>query len=369
MDEPWKPPPSSPDFTGMNARSPKEGLRIGDHHIRQGGRPFIVAEVAQAHDGSLGFAHSFIDIAAGAGADAIKFQTHIAEAESTREEQFRVPFSYEDATRYDYWRRMEFSFEQWQGLARHAREKNLVFLSSCFSVTAVEWMRRLEMPAWKIGSGEIATPDLLDAVLEGGEPLLVSTGIAGHAAIDAIIGKADKRGTPVALFQCTSEYPAPLEHVGLNVIDDLHQRYGVPVGLSDHSGSVWPAVAAMARGAAMIEVHIAFHKGQFGPDTAASLTPEQLAQLVEARDAIDLMLGHPVDKEASAALASGTRRTFGKSLALKAPLPAGTVIGREHLAWKKPGGGLGEDDLGRVLGLRLRRDTPADRLLRLDDLE
>ncbi|MCG8650737.1 MAG: N-acetylneuraminate synthase family protein, partial [Pirellulales bacterium] len=294
-------------------------MRIDDRHIRQNGRPFVIAEVAQAHDGSLGFAHSFIDVAAEAGADAIKFQTHIAAEESTRDEQFRTPFSYEDETRFDYWRRMEFTFEQWQGLAGHAREKDLVFLSSCFSVMAVEWMRRLDVPAWKVGSGEVRTPDLLDAMLDGGEPLLISTGLASEEEISAIADKAGRRGSPFALFQCTSMYPTAIEHVGLNVIDELHQRFGVPVGLSDHSGSIWPGIAAMARGAAMIEVHIAFHERQFGPDTGSSLTPAELARLVEARDAIHTMLSNPVDKEQSLAGNAKTRQLFGKSLALKKP--------------------------------------------------
>jgi hypothetical protein len=118
------------------------------------------------------FAHSFIDIAAEAGFDAIKFQTHIADAESTRDEAFRVPFSYEDASRFDYWRRMEFTFSQWQGLADHARQRNLVFLSSCFSVDAVAMMRQIGMP-WKVGSGEIHSDALIDAMASGGEPILL----------------------------------------------------------------------------------------------------------------------------------------------------------------------------------------------------
>ena len=143
------------------------------------GRPaFIIAEVAQAHDGSLGAAHAFIDVAADAGVDAIKFQTHIAAAESTLDEPFRVRFSAQDQTRYAYWRRMEFAPEQWQGLADHARDRDLVFLSSAFSLEAVRMLAGIGMPAWKVGSGEIASSSLLEAMCETGAPILLSTGMS-----------------------------------------------------------------------------------------------------------------------------------------------------------------------------------------------
>lgn len=344
-------------------------VHISGREIRQGARPFLIAEVAQAHDGSLGFAHAFIDIAAEAGVDAIKFQTHIAEAESTRDEPFRVPFSYEDASRFDYWRRMEFTPPQWQGLADHAGERKLVFLSSCFSIEAVHMMREIGMPAWKVGSGEIHSDALLDAMAAGGEPILLSTGLSGFAAIERQIERLARRNVPIALFQCTTRYPTAFEQVGLNAIDVLYERFGCPVGLSDHSGTIWPAVAAMARGTPLIEVHIALHRRQFGPDTPASLEPHELAQLVQARDAIWAMLSNPVDKDALESEAGNVRQMFGRSLALKKALSAGTKLREEHLTMKKPGVGLQAGDLPNVIGRVLSRDVAADRLLRIDDLE
>jgi N,N'-diacetyllegionaminate synthase len=351
----------------MSALSPV--IQILAREIRQGGRPFLIAEVAQAHDGSLGFAHAFIDVAAEAGVDAIKFQTHIAEAESTRDEPFRVHFSYEDGSRFDYWRRMEFTFSQWQGLADHARHRNLVFLSSCFSIEAVHMMQQIGMPAWKVGSGEIGTDALLDAMAAGGKPILLSTGLASFATIERQVERLAHRKVPIALFQCTTRYPTPFEQVGLNVIDVLREKFGCPVGLSDHSGSIWPSVAAMARGAPLIEVHIALHRKQFGPDTPASLEPAELAQLVQARDAICAMHSNPIDKDMLEKDAGGVRQMFGRSLALKTNLCAGTVLREEHLTLKKPGGGLLAEELPNVLGRVLSRDVAADRLLRLDDLK
>jgi N,N'-diacetyllegionaminate synthase len=344
-------------------------ITISGHEIRQGGRPLLIAEVAQAHDGSLGFAHAFIDVVADAGFDAIKFQTHIAQAESTKDEPFRVPFSYEDASRFDYWRRMEFTPPQWRGLAEHAEKRNLLFLSSCFSIEAVEMMERIGMPAWKVGSGEIHSNGLLDAMAATGKAILLSTGLSGFASIQRQAERLAARCAPIALFQCTTRYPTCFDEVGLNAIEELHERFGCPVGLSDHSGTIWPSVAAMARGAPLIEVHAVFHRKQFGPDAPASLEPQQLAQLVEARDAIFAMLSSPVDKEKMECESGNLRQIFGRSLALRQTLPAGTVLREEHLTLKKPGGGLQLEERSQILGRRLRHEVPADRLLRLEDVD
>ncbi|MDP7549385.1 MAG: N-acetylneuraminate synthase family protein, partial [Alphaproteobacteria bacterium] len=223
------------------------GIRIGDRAVGDGAPALLIAEVGQAHDGSLGTAHAFIAAAAGAGADAIKFQTHIAAAESTLDEKFRVKFSKQDATRYDYWRRMEFSPEQWAGLAQHAGEKKLIFLSSAFSVAAVELLHALGHPAWKIGSGEYKSTDLMTAMAATGRPILLSTGMSRWAEIAESVAGIRALGVDPALFQCTSSYPTPLDRVGLNVIDELRQAHHCPIGLSDHSGSPYPALAALAR--------------------------------------------------------------------------------------------------------------------------
>src|SRR5690349_13400803 len=139
--------------------------------ILRPGRCLIIGEVALTHDGSLGLAHAFVDAIANAGADAVKFQTHIAAAESTPAEPFRVKFSYQDATRYDYWKRMEFTEEQWRGLAQHCRERGVLFISSPFSLDAVDLLERVGQPVWKIASGETGNVQLLDRVLDTGAPV------------------------------------------------------------------------------------------------------------------------------------------------------------------------------------------------------
>ena len=349
----------------MSARTISiDGRTIGPGHPQ-----LIIAEVAQAHDGSLGAAHAFVDVVADAGADAIKFQTHVAAAESTLDEPFRVRFSRQDETRYAYWKRMEFTAAQWQGLADHARERGLIFLSSAFSLEAVELLARIGMPAWKVGSGEVASEEMISAMAATGAPILLSTGMSTMSEIAAAVDRIGPLGADLALLQCTSRYPTPLEEVGLNVLDEFRARFSCPVGLSDHSGTPWPGLAALARGADLLEVHVTMHPKAFGPDVTASLTPEKLALVVAARPAFETMLRNPVDKDSLADSLRAMRQLFGRSIAPLRSMPAGTVLTRDMLAAKKPATGIPWSEIGTVVGRRLRQDVRPDRLLRRQDLE
>jgi N-acetylneuraminate synthase len=336
-----------------------------------GSRPgcLVIGEVAQAHDGSLGLAHAFIDAIADAGADAVKFQTHIAAAESTAAEPWRVRFSPQDATRLDYWRRMEFTFDQWCGLRAHAETRKLLFLSSPFSVEAVDLLARVGMAAWKVASGEITNPPLLDRILSHPLPVLLSTGMSPLADVDRAVERIRAAGRPLAVLQCTSEYPTPPERVGLNMIPFFRARYGCAVGLSDHSGTIFPGLAAATLGIDVLEVHVTLSREMFGPDVSSSVTTVELGQLVRGIRFIETMRAHPVDKDALGESLSPLRGVFGKSLVLRTDLGAGTVLAPEHLTGKKPGTGIPVARLDAVVGRRLRRRVRADELLQESDLE
>jgi N-acetylneuraminate synthase len=334
----------------------------------QRGRCLIIAEVGLAHDGSLGLAHAFIDEAARGGADAVKFQTHIAAAESTPAEPFRVKFSRQDASRYDYWRRMEFTEAQWRALAEHAQERGLLFLSSPFSIEAVELLARVGMPMWKIASGEVSNRPLLEAVAETGRPVLLSSGMSGLAELDAAVDVVRRAGVPLGVMQCTTAYPCPPERIGLNMLAVFRERYGCFVGLSDHSGTIFPGLAAAALGNDMLEVHVTMSRGMFGPDVPASVTIEELRQLVDGVRFVERMLAHPVDKDAAAAGMGPLRAIFTKSLVAREPLAAGTVLSESHLAAKKPGTGIPAERLREIVGRTLRRSVVADEMIREEDL-
>ncbi|HEY2952228.1 MAG TPA: N-acetylneuraminate synthase family protein [Verrucomicrobiae bacterium] len=329
----------------------------------------IIGEVAQAHDGSLGTAHAYIDAIANAGADAVKFQTHLAAAESTPAEPWRVKFSPQDESRYAYWKRMEFTGEQWLGLKHHAGEKGILFLSSPFSLEAVELLIRVGVPAWKLASGELAGAKMFDAMAATGLPFLVSSGMSSMSEIDAIVHRLRKRSLPLALMQCTTAYPCPAEKIGLNLLPFFRSRYHCAVGLSDHSGTIYPGLAAAAIGCSALEVHVTLSRESFGPDVPASLTTFELKQLVEGVRFIERMKIHPVDKDTVAQEMMPLRKLFTKSLVAKVDLPAGTVLREEHLALKKPGTGIPEARIGEVLNRKLKKPMPANTLLQEQDLE
>lgn len=344
-------------------------IEIAGRRVGPGEPAFVVGEVAQTHDGNLGLAHAFIDSIAAAGADAVKFQTHIAEAESTPAEPFRVPFSQQDETRYDYWRRTAFAEEQWAELAEHARERGLLFLSSPFSLEAVDLLERVGVPAWKIGSGEVANPALLERVGATGLPVLLSSGLSPLAELDAAVARVRGAGAPVAVLQATTAYPCPPEQIGLNLLPVLAERYETPVGLSDHSGTIFPSLAAVVLGASILEVHVALSRDMFGPDVPASVTAAELAELVRGVRFLERALASPVDKDAVARELDDVRRLFTRSVVAVTDLDAGTVLAETHLALKKPAGGLPPERLQDLVGRRLRRPVAADAQLSEDDVE
>jgi N,N'-diacetyllegionaminate synthase len=332
-------------------------------------RCVAIAEVAQAHDGSLGTAHAFIDAIARAGADAVKFQTHIAAAESTPSEPWRVKFSQQDASRYDYWRRMEFTESQWEGLKAHADERGLAFISSPFSIEAFELLARVGVAAWKVASGELDNAALLERMLESGRPVLLSTGMSSLAEVDAAVERVKAKGSPLAVLQCTSMYPTPPQQIGLSLIPSFRARYGCPSGLSDHSGTIYPSLAAATLGASVVEVHVTFSREMFGPDVAASITTGELKQLVEGVRFIHQMLAEGFEKDALIPELRATRATFMKSVVPRQFLPAGTVLRQEHLTVKKPGTGIPSGRLPALIGRRARRSLTPDELILEDDLE
>jgi N,N'-diacetyllegionaminate synthase len=336
--------------------------------MTQDRRCLIVGEVAQAHDGSLGMAHAFLDAIANAGADAVKFQTHIATAESTPAEPWRVNFSLQDNTRYDYWKRMEFTEEQWQGLKKHADERKLKFLSSPFSVEAVELLIRVGVPAWKVASGEVSNTQMFERMADTGLPILLSTGMSPLNEIDAAVERVKAHRLQLTVLQCTSAYPCPPEKIGLNLIPFFRNRYGCDAGLSDHSGSIYPGLAAATLGIEVLEVHVTLSREMFGPDIKSSLTTTGLRQLVEGIRFIENMMSHPVDKDAVASEMIPARRLFTKSIVARIDLPAGTVLQKEHLAIKKPGTGIPADRLPELLGRTLVSSVEADHLFQESDL-
>ncbi len=344
-------------------------IQIAGHTIGGHAPCFIIAEVGQAHGGSFDAACAYIDAVADAGVDAIKFQTHLAACESSLDEPFRVAMAGGDRSRYDYWKRMEFTEPQWRELAEKTRARGLVFLSSAFSVEAVALLSRIGMPAWKIGSGEFRSFELIEAIQARHEPVLLSTGMSRYSEIGTMIDIMRGVNLPHALLQCTSKYPTAFEDVGLNVIHELRTRFNCPVGLSDHSGTPYPGMAAMAQGADLLEIHVVLDRAHGGPDTPASLLPTEIRELSKARDAFSVMRTCPVDKDGMAERLENMRGLFSKSVAPARDLPAGSRLTEDLLVPRKPGTGIPYGERNKLVGRRLKRDVSPLNLLTWKDID
>lgn len=330
---------------------------------------YYIAEIGQAHDGSLGILHSYIDALANTGVSAVKFQMHIAEAESSIHEPFRVKFSYEDATRFDYWKRMEFTLEQWKGIKKHCDEVGLDFICSPFSVMAIDWLEEIGVKYYKIGSGEVNNLLLLEKISQTNKPVIISSGMSNFSELDTTVNFLKNRNVDFSILQCTTAYPTQPEQYGLNVIKELKNRYQVKVGFSDHSSKIATNVAAVALGAEILEFHVVFNKKMFGPDAKSSLTIEEIEQLVIDCNAIQKAIQNPVDKNNNAQF-KDLKSIFEKSLAINKSLPKGHILNLEDLEAKKPKGhGMDAQLFQQVIGKSLMKDLKKWDFLNINDFE
>ncbi|WP_369753191.1 N-acetylneuraminate synthase family protein [Flavobacterium sp. WC2409] len=318
--------------------------------------PYIIAEIGQAHEGSLGILYSYIDALAPTGVNAVKFQMHIAKAESSEHEPFRVKFSMEDETRFDYWKRMGFSLEQWKGIKGHCDSVGLDFICSPFSNLAVDWLEEIGVKQYKIGSGEVTNFLILEKIAQTGKRVIISSGMSSYAELDQTVDFLKDRKVDFSILQCTTAYPTMPEQYGLNVIQELKERYKVAVGFSDHSASMETCIAATALGASILEFHVVFDRQLFGPDAKASLTIPETAALVLAVQNVATALSNPIDKNNNSHFYE-LKQIFEKSLAVNKSLPKNHVITFGDLEAKKPKGfGIDALRFQEVIGTVLNRD-------------
>lgn len=198
---------------------------------------------------------------------------------------------------------------------------------------------------------------------------MLSTGMSPSHEVDAAVERVRKSSIPLAVMQCTSVYPCPPELVGINLIPAFRERYECAVGLSDHSATIYPGLAAATLGIEVLEVHLTLSREMFGPDVIASITPTEMRQLVEGIRFIERMRANPIDKDDLPESVASLRDIFMKSVVVREDLPAGTVLRTEHLTTKKPGSGIPAGELPSLVGRRLRNAVDRDTLLTPEDLE
>jgi N-acetylneuraminate synthase len=317
----------------------------------------VIAEVGMNHDGNLDNALQMAEVAAERGADVVKFQLHDAAAETVPD---APPSPYfQDEPRWDYFERTAFTDDQWRTLKEGCERAGIEFLCAPFSLEALERLEALGVSRYKIGSGEVTNLDLVRAAATTGKPVLLSSGMSSWSELDAAVEAA---GEQVTVLQCTSAYPTPADRVGLNVLAEMRERYGKPVGLSDHTLGPHAAFAAVALGATVIEKHFALSRQMYGPDAFISVEPDELESLVTGIREIEAMLGNPVDKDDLEGYAE-MKQVFEKSVVSTRDIPAGAEISREMVAAKKPGTGIPARLLPEVVGRRAAADIAADTVI------
>lgn len=325
----------------------------------------LIAEIGSVHDGSFGNACKLIEAAAAAGADAVKFQTHIAEAETLRDAP--MPPYFQGEPRFDYFRRTGFSPKQWRALKSCCEKNGVAFLSSPFSLEAVDLLEEIGVGAYKVPSGEVTNIPLMERIAATGKPVLLSSGMSDWAELDAAVA-ALRPGGPVTVLQCASVYPCPPEKVGLNVLSEMKARYDTAVGFSDHTNGFAAAFAAAALGATVIEKHFTFSRLMYGSDAANAMEPDGFRQLADGLREIWKMTDNPVDKD-DVSPYQEMKTIFEKSIVIARPVAAGGILEKADLAFKKPGDGISAAYYREIVGRKVTTALPVNHKLTEDDLQ
>ena len=335
--------------------------------IIQKNRCFIIAEIGLSHEGSMGLAISMIDKAIKCGVNAIKFQTHFADHESSKWEKFRTTGNIQDKTRYDYWTRTSFSEDNWSYLKKYCDEKSIMFLSTPFSVYAAEILEKLNIAAWKISSGDITNYPLLDFVASTKKPIFLSTGMSNYSEISEVVNYLKEANRNIVVFQCTNSYPCPPEEIGLSEIIKLKELLGVNIGFSDHSGKVGTGISAFTLGASALEVHVTWDKEYYGPDVSSSLTFKELAILVDSIRYLENSFASNKNKDDLILTHNEIRSLFMKGIYFKKDIKKGELINSDHLSFKKPLTEIPASKYKDLIGKRLSKNVIKDEPVKIDD--
>jgi len=329
---------------------------------------YIIAEIGSVHDGSFGNAKQAVYLAKECGADAVKYQLHIAENETIRGAPSPAYFTSE--SRWDYFCRTGFSSHQWHELRNLCDEVGIEFIASPFSEAAVEILAKLGMHRWKVPSGEVTNLPLLLRISATGGPILLSSGMSDWRELDLAVKTIREAGAVdrLTVLQCTSEYPCATEHVGINIMEEIAFRYGVPVGLSDHTSDIFAPIVAVARGASVIEKHLTFSRKMYGSDARHSLEPAEFLKMVQGIRETEIMMSSRISKDIIGQLVE-MKKVFEKSIVARRQLVRGVILAEGDLDFKKPGTGISAARWKEIVGRRLKRDKPADAMILEEDLE
>jgi pseudaminic acid synthase len=340
---------------------------IAGRKIGEGQTPYVIAELSGNHNGEIARALALVDAAADAKADAVKLQTYTADTITIDHDGEGFVISgglWNGRKLYDLYQEAHTPWEWHEELFAHARRRGIHCFSSPFDPTAVNFLQRLDAPAFKIASFEIVDLPLIRTAAATGKPLIISTGMANDDEIGEAITAAREAGAGgVALLHCVSGYPTPYEDANLARIARLAGRYDCVIGLSDHTLGTAVPVAAVALGAAIIEKHITLARADGGPDAAFSLEPDELKALVAGVQAAHAAIGRPDYGQAGS---EAGNVMFRRSLYAVADIKAGELISEQNVRSIRPGFGLPPKHLTAILGRRAARDIRRGTPMRFD---
>lgn len=333
--------------------------------IRENAPVFIIAEAGVNHNGSIALAKQLIDVAAKANADAVKFQTFIAEevvSTDAPKAEYQKQTTDASESQLDMIRKLELSKEDHKELMAYASHKDIMFLSTPFDDESVDLLVELGLPLIKISSGEITNHPFLKYITKKGLPIILSTGMSTLEEVAEAVSVIKEAGCKdLTLLHCTSNYPARVEDCNMLAIKTMADEFDVPVGYSDHTPGIYVSLAAAAMGARVIEKHFTLDKNLPGPDHRASLEPAELEEMVRSIHLVEKARGSSVKTPVESELE--VRDVARRSIVAKVDIPAGTVITEDILAFKRPGTGVAPKDISTILGKKIKQLIKKDELV------
>lgn len=332
-------------------------------------RTIIIAEAGVNHNGSLELALMLVDAAAEAGADAVKFQTFIAEkiiSQSAPKAEYQKETTDENESQLEMVKKLELDINAHKDLMRRSEEKNVIFLSSPFDIESIELLDKLGLNTFKIPSGEITNFPYLKKIGSMNKKILMSTGMADLEEIENALNILTKAGTHkknITLLQCNTEYPAPFEDINLRAILTMRDSFEINVGYSDHTLGIEAPIAAVTLGATVIEKHFTLDRNMEGPDHRASLEPDELKAMVNAIRNIEKSLGNGIKKPSPSELKN--RPIARKSIVAARDIKKDEIFTEENITAKRPGIGINPMEWNNIIGRMAKKDFKADELIEI----
>ena len=345
-------------------------VQIGDRKVGVGEPCYIIAEAGVNHNGDITLARKLIDVAVEANAEAVKFQTFKAELVAipgAPKAGYQMETTDTSESQMDMIKGFELPPEAFQDLQFYCKEQGITFLSTPYDKDSVDLLAHLNVPAFKIASAEIVNTPLIRHIARKGKPIILSTGMSYLSEVETAVRTISNEGNnQIVLLHCVSNYPAPNVDVNLRAMLTLSQAFQVPVGYSDHSGSLEVAIASVALGGTVIEKHYTLDNNMPGPDHRASMNPSELADLVTGIRAVEAALGDSVKAPSNSE--QGNRATMRRSLYANRNLQEGTTLQEIDIVALRPAGGISPDSIDQVLGKKLQKPVASGTPIAWSDL-